>query len=273
MHADPNVDLAGTAHWDRLWAQQPFPPEIDPHSTSVWAYRDRLLHEAIARSLEGRPRGLRLVELGCARSAWLPYFAREFGCRIAGLDYSEIGAAQTAQRLAEDNLACDVRCADLFRPPPDWLGAFDVVSWFGVAEHFRDTTGVIRAAAALLKPGGLMITEIPNMAGINGWLQRTLNKPVYDIHMPLTAAQLALHHHAAGLSVLTSEYVVPLDFGVVEIDGLPPGRVHRALDAALYALRLLGGVAWWLDRRLGPSRPGPVTGSFILVTAEKRADA
>jgi cyclopropane fatty-acyl-phospholipid synthase-like methyltransferase len=34
----------------------------------------------------------RLLEIGCARSAWLPYFAQEFGIDVSGLDYSSKAA-------------------------------------------------------------------------------------------------------------------------------------------------------------------------------------
>jgi SAM-dependent methyltransferase len=219
--------------------------------------------------MQRRPPGQRLVELGCARSAWLPYFAREFSCEIAGLDYSPLGADQTVTRLKASGIPGEVRCGDLFDPPADWIGAFDIVSWFGVVEHFDDTASAVRAAARLLKPGGLMITEIPNMSGLIGWMQRTLNKAVYDIHVPLTARQLAAHHRSAGLDVVSAEYIVPLDFGVVDIEHLPPGAGQRVKDRLLFALRLMAGAVWWLDQRIGPFRPGRLTGGFVLVTAEK----
>lgn len=263
------ADRAGREYWDRVWADQQFPPDIKPRGGSLWQYRDQLLHRSIARAMEGRPSGLRLVELGCARSAWLPYFAREFSTEIAGLDYSPIGVEQTVERLAASGIPGDIRCGDLFDPPADWIGAFDVVCWFGVTEHFDDTTAAVRAAARLLKEGGLMITQIPNMSGLIGWMQRTCNKPVYDIHVPLTAKQLATHHRSAGLNVVSSEYMVPLDFGVVDIEHLPAGLGQRLKAKLLYALRLFAGAVWWLDQRIGPFRPGRLTGAHVLVTAEK----
>jgi SAM-dependent methyltransferase len=266
-----SIDLAGKAHWDQMWEHEAFPPDIDPQSDSIWGHRDRLFHETLQRILANRPKGLSLVELGCARSAWLPYFAREFQCRVSGLDYSALGAQQTGERLREAGIPGEVRCADLFAPPGEWIGAFDLVVWFGVAEHFADTTGAIRAAAALLKPGGLLITEIPNLAGVNGWLQRWLNRPVYDIHVPLSARELAAHHAAADLRVVAADYVVPTDFGVVDIDELPPGPERRLKDWLLYVLRIFGGCVWWLDRRIGPFRPGRLTGGFVIVAAEKPA--
>jgi SAM-dependent methyltransferase len=264
------LDRAGKDHWERMWESEEFPADIDLRSQSVWAHRDQLFHEVFRNVLAGRSAGSNLLELGCARSAWLPYFAREFGFQVAGLDYSELGATQAAERLRAAGISGDIRCADLFDPPADWRDGFDVVAWFGVAEHFQDTTAAIRAAARCLKPGGLLITEIPNMSGVIGWVQRWANKPVYDIHVPLTAPQLAARHAAAGLEVVASSYVVPADFGIVDPEGIPPGVSRSIKKRILYALRLLAGVIWWVDKRVGVWRPGWLTAGFVIVCAEKR---
>lgn len=263
------VDRAGKDYWENVWNHLSFPPDINPRDPKIWAHRDHQFHHFFTERLADLPPGFSLLELGCARSAWLPYFAREFPCRIAGLDYSELGARQSAERLALAGIPADVRCADLFDPPPDWVGAFDVVVWFGVAEHFEDTERAIRAASAYLKPGGLLITEIPNLAGLNGAFQRWLNRPIYDIHVPLDAADLARHHRAAGLEVLDSNYLVPTDFGILNLENHPPGAVYWFKDLSLYALRLLSGCIWWLDRRIGPLKPGRLTSGFVIAAARR----
>jgi SAM-dependent methyltransferase len=268
-------DRAGKDYWDQAWADEEWPPDIDPASPRIWAHRDQVLHREIQRILEQTVPShdrLSVLELGCARSAWLPYFAREFGCRVAGLDYSELGARQAAERLHALGIPGEIRCADLFAPPLDWVGAFDVVVWIGVAEHFENTAAAVAAAAKYLRPGGVLITEIPNLAGLNGWLQRVMHKPVYDIHVPLTAKALAGAHSAAGLEVISSRYLVPTDFGVIDLAGHQPG-VWRALkDRALYPMRLLSGAIWWIDRRFGPLRPRRFTGGFVVTAARRPVD-
>jgi SAM-dependent methyltransferase len=265
-----NQDRAGKEHWDKVWTIADAPPDIDPRNPSLWAHRDQQFHRVFTEVLNPfEKKGGRLLELGCARSAWMSYFAREFGYQVAGLDYSELGVRQTVAALEHANIPADVRCADLFSPPRDWVEAFDVVAWFGVAEHFDDTAGAIRAAAAYLKPGGLLITEVPNMAGAVGWVQKWFNKPIYDIHVPLSASVLAKHHQAAGLDVLASRYAVPTDFGVVNLDDHAPGWMYRIKDRLLYGMRLFSGCVWWLDRRVGPLEPGPLTGGFVITVARK----
>ncbi|CAN5783385.1 hypothetical protein BH24ACI5_BH24ACI5_03140 [soil metagenome] len=268
-----SADRAGKAYWENVWTHLSFPAEIDPRDPNIWAHRDQQFHRFFCDQLAGAGERLSLLELGCARSAWLPYFAREFGCRVAGLDYSELGARQSAERLAESRIAADIRCADLFDPPADWVGHFDVVVWFGVAEHFEDTAAAIRAAAAYVKPGGLLVTEVPNMVGLNGWLQRLINRPIYDIHVPLDLKDLVAHHRTAGLDVVDARYLLFTDFDVLNLENLPRGLARGIKDRLLYALRLLTGCLWWLDRRIGPLRPGRVTGGFVVAAARRPADA
>lgn len=261
-------DRAGKEYWDEAWKSEEFSPDVDPNSRSIWAHRDQLFHRTFKRLIQTPQPSV--LELGCARSAWLPYFANEFNATVAGLDYSAVGAAQARARLRRSGVEGEVRCADLFEPPTDWRTSFDVVVWFGVAEHFDDATSAIRAAAEFLKPGGLLITEIPNMVGCVGLLQRWFNKPVYDIHVPHSREGLSGHHAAAGLEVIYAEYIVPTDFGVVEIQGAPEGPVRAVKEYILYSLRLLTGCVWWLDRRLRLPSPRWTSG-FVMVAARKPA--
>jgi SAM-dependent methyltransferase len=263
-HTEHPDDKCGKDYWDRAWERDDHQSEVvTPDATSIWAHRDQLYHKVIRR-LVGPPAHLSVVEVGCARSAWLPYFAREFHATVAGLDYSALGATQAAARLQQAGIAGDVRCADLFDPPPDWSGAFDLAVWFGVAEHFEETTQAVRAAARLLKPGGLLITQIPNMSGLAGWLQRVCNRPVYDIHVPHTRDGLQAHHAAAGLDVICAEYLVPVDFCVVEMGGAPPGFGTAVKQKVLYGLRLFTGCMWWVDRHVPLPATRALSGSIIV---------
>jgi SAM-dependent methyltransferase len=260
-------DRAGRLYWDHAWEHEDLPDAVNPRSMSVWDHREQMFHGVFADLLRGLVRP-RVLEIGCARSAWLPYFAREFGASVAGLDYSPRGAMQAAEVLRRSGVGGDVRCADLFAAPDDWRETFDVVAWFGVAEHFDDATAAVRAAAAFLKPGGLLITEIPNLAGLNGWLQRTCNRAVYDIHVPHDRDRLASHHRDAGLDVVLARYLLPVDFGVVELGTGEPTRGRAIKERLLYLLRLLTGVVWLVDRRL----PLPTTralSGFILVAGRR----
>ncbi len=59
---------------------------------------------------------------------------------------------------------------------------FDFVFSSGFVEHFIDIKDVINRHVVLLNENGELLILLPNFKGINGWIQKTFNKPSYDIH-------------------------------------------------------------------------------------------
>jgi SAM-dependent methyltransferase len=95
---------------------------------------------------------------------------------------------------------------------------FDVVISFGVLEHFDRTTDCLIAFSRYLKPGGLMITTIPNLCGLNGSIQKIVNRPIFDIHVALDAESLAAAHERMGLRVSSCDYFLLVNFGILNIE-------------------------------------------------------
>ena len=122
----------------RCGRSETLPAPVDPRDKTLSNYVARKFHELFTRVL---PRGhnVRLLEVGCARSRWLPYFAAEHGYEVTGLDYSTMGCEQARQILAAAGVEGRIVEGDLFSPPEDLLEAFDVVISFGLVEHFDDT--------------------------------------------------------------------------------------------------------------------------------------
>src|SRR6478736_1896451 len=171
-----NEDKAGRAYSDAAWNARVPESVVDPRDRRLDNEVNRRFDAWFHRVLAGVSG--RLIEVGCAGSAWLPYFAREHGLTVTGLDYSPRGCEQAEAVLATAGVAGEVVCADLFAPPAAQVGRFDVVFSFGVVEHFTDTTACIRALAALVAPGGRLITVVPNMNGTTGWLQKMVDRAV-----------------------------------------------------------------------------------------------
>lgn len=258
------IDLAGKQHWDGVWTAHQLPAAIDPHSPGASAFVrhfDRVYRKTWP---EGKHHGARFLEIGCGQSAWLPYFAREFGFKVAGVDYSDVGCAQTRAILAREGVAGDIYCANLFEPPETLAGGFDIVYSGGVVEHFEDTAGCIKACARFARPGGTIVTVVPNMTGLIGLLQRLLNRAVYAIHVPLDREALVAAHRAAGLEVRFCDYNTLCNLGLVNIDNWR----QRAFYTVANELRFrLGPVISLLERalpRLGSTRWGA---SYIICVA------
>lgn len=265
-------DLAGRSYWDETWGAGALPPSLDGLQTGWRNHVVRQYHQELSTVFgPSRTQGRRLLEIGCARSAFLPYLARAFGFRVEGLDYSEVGAVQARRILARDGVDGTVTCADMFTPPASMLGAFDVVVSFGVMEHFRDTAEALRAAACFLAPGGLLVTFVPNLAGVMGWVQKRMNPRVYDIHNPLDSRQLGLATEAAGLELLASRYVTSSNWGVLNLTGVesaPFYRVKRRAQQVLCAASIAG---WIVDERLAAVPRTRALSGYVLAVGRKPA--
>jgi 2-polyprenyl-3-methyl-5-hydroxy-6-metoxy-1,4-benzoquinol methylase len=259
-----NRDLAGKDHWDNTERNI----EVDLHAVApsggVRNYAKRRWHDAFELTF-GHMRGQhkRLLELGCGGSAFLPYLAREFGFDVSGVDYSENGCS-LARRMCEVNgVQATIVCADFFESPAELAGSFDAVVSFGVVEHFSDTAKTLACFSRFLKPGGMLLTVVPNMRGVVGAAQKMLCRAVFDIHESVTPERLDEAHRAAGLTIVRNEYFLFANFGVIN-PGERPTPLRRA---AFGVLKAATGLVWAVESLAGPFRPNRTTSPYIWCVA------
>jgi SAM-dependent methyltransferase len=99
-------------------------------------------------------------DIGCGSGFFLAYL-RNNGWQVAGIDSAPEHVEYAQQTLG----LTDVITAQ-------WPGYnpacknYDLVSLIHVLEHLPDPVDGLRAAAAMLKPGGYLLTETPN---VNAW--------------------------------------------------------------------------------------------------------
>lgn len=265
-------DKAGKVYWNQVWTAAPLPLPANPRQTDLDNYVNVRFHEffsEIFSKIETRDKFL--LEVGCARSSWLPYFSQQFGFKIFGLDYSEIGCEQSRRILSNAGVQGEIVCADFFSPPTSLLGKFDVVITFGVVEHFTDTQSCIRALSRFLKLGGLLVTNIPNMVGWIGKIQKTVNRPIYDIHVPLDAELLVNAHRSTGLKVIQCNYFLSTHFGVLNLNGLDPSSLSwKIKEKFLKILLHLSKFVWICEGVFGQMRPNRLLSPYINCLAQKQ---
>jgi cyclopropane fatty-acyl-phospholipid synthase-like methyltransferase len=262
-------DKAGKSYWDALWKHGRTALEVELRGRDLNQYVNRKFHRFFIDTFRAHPTASqRLLEIGCAKSSWLPYFAKEFRFDVVGLDYSEVGCAQARRMLADAGVKGEVICADLFTPPEELLGTFDLVVSFGVVEHFEDTAACLSAFARFLKPGGMLLTSIPNLAGWIGSIQRMVNRRVFDIHVPLDSQALAAGHRPS-LEILSCEYFLTVNWGVINIENWSQ-PFHR-LGTRLRSWASKG--VWILEERVPLVtrllKPNRLTSPYINCVARK----
>ncbi len=260
-------DKAGRNYWDKLWENHPLPPAMDPSGRGLDNYPCRKFHECFQSLFKTFPtRGSKLLEVGCAQSVYLPYFSKYFGFEVSGLDRSEIGCARARTILEREGVTGELCCADLFSPPQHLLESFHVVTSFGVVEHFEDSVECVKAMANFLRPGGRIITIIPNLAGILGTLQKMLARTVYDIHVPLDRERLSTVHKAAGLKLESCEYFLFTNLCILNIESWTKGIGY---DSVTFLLRWISKSFWLAEAFLPFFKPNRWTSPYIQCVAEK----
>lgn len=261
------MDRAGKQYWNNIWLSNDNLDFIDPRLPNLNNYINLCFHKYFLKLFSGLDTSnMKLLEIGCARSKWLPYFAKEYNFEIYGIDYSEVGCEQTIKILSNEGIKGCIVCGDFFSPHPSMLNNFDIVVSFGVAEHFQDTAACIRAFSSFLKPGGIIITNIPNMIGLNGFLQKKLNKKIYDIHIPLSKESLEEAHKNTGLKIIHNDYFLIANFNVVNLYGWK----HNYLYYCIVRLLSWSSKAFWIIQRYFPFlKVNKFTSPYINCIAQK----
>ncbi len=171
------------------------------------------------------------------------YFEHRHGARSFGLDYSPVGCEVGAKNLELAGCTPRIVRGDI-RALPLVRGSFDLVFSAGVVEHFEQYGRLIDALAGLVRPGGQLVTTVPNFAGWIGFARGRQDPETSSMHVRIKKADLRAVYQDAGL--------VDLDIGqfgslrmpyqsLPRIRGLGSGlrgaavATGRVLDKALVA--------------------------------------
>ncbi len=138
-------------HWQRFW-EQAGALSLD----DVYDNDGRVVREIFAR---GDPAGLRILEVGAGTGRDAVVLARA-GAYVVTVDYAVGSLALTvrAARLGEVALR-PVGGDALALPFCD--GSFDLVFHQGLLEHFRAPAQLLAENVRVLRPGGLLVVDVP----------------------------------------------------------------------------------------------------------------
>ena len=206
--------LSSQDYWNGLYAERS--DAIRKRDDYIW-HRFLRLFDTVFEPAPGK----RLLEIGGAMSSYLEMFRSRYGLEVHAMDYSEVGCERTRVALerAGVNLGGEIMCRDFLRDTADLAGTFDYVISFGVVEHFEDPSEVMRIFARMLRPGGTVITEIPNTSGWTFDLMEWVSKDLADMHLRIDKHSMRAFHAQAGLEVLSCEYFGTFNPGMVSKAG------------------------------------------------------
>ena len=167
-----------------------------------------------------------------------------------------------AEALAsEASTAAQVYALDFFDSPPKALekvvylpfsrstslaGKVDFLTCFHVLEHDDDPDAFLQRLTAYLRPGGILIAEVPNVDCVwNGWFGKNSANwyaPFHRVHF--TRNSLSALFRRNGLVVISQEDICGPTFALsfAKVLGVRPNSMLFALAAAMRPLQ------WGLER-------------------------
>ena len=161
-----------------------------------WWHQTRYRAALAALERAGIDRGASLGDVGCGTGGFLRFLRARGYSRLSGFDVSPVALAAAAESGAA------VHAVDLESPFTLAGAPFDALVALDVVEHLTDDAAFLRAAAAALRPRGLLFVIVPAFPHLfSRWDQRLHH------HRRYTRRTLAAVVRAAGLEPLHASYL------------------------------------------------------------------
>jgi SAM-dependent methyltransferase len=210
------------------------------------------LSRLLATSAAARPDGpipvggVSILDVGCGTGAFLDE-ARALGWQTQGIEVS-VYAAQAAQQRG-----LEVRCEPIDRASLRGA-AYDCVTLWDVLEHLCDPAGVLAAAAAAVRPGGVVAVSTGDItslcARISGRRWHLFNLPEHLYFFSRRSLELLMQRSGLRVARIVREvYWSPFSY-----------LIERMLKSALPARRRRS----WLRRTMIPATLWDVLGVYAL---------
>jgi 2-polyprenyl-3-methyl-5-hydroxy-6-metoxy-1,4-benzoquinol methylase len=232
------MDLAGKEFWDSFWRRQ------DGRRFVGLSHFQSQMGTLLSRYAVP---GASVCEIGCGGSTWMPPLAAR-GVDMWGIDYSDVGISLARANLERRGVSAHLIKADVRDVDALPRDRFDVIFSSGFIEHFDDASEVMRGLARAVRPGGVIITLVPNFAGPWGRMQRLVDRELLELHTIYTDATLDAMHLEAGLTVRQAAAFFggfgPLVVNYTRPLGPAPQAVRATFIGAVWTLQQLG--AWTL---------------------------
>lgn len=261
--AAENLDLAGKDYWDNMYAEQ-------PETRATWqpiSYEFRAIEWALLGEIE-RCKPESLLEVGCGNSTWLGYLAKRCGIpHIAGIDYAPEGCRLARKRLETEGVEGDICEMDIFDGEAEHPGQYDFVYSLGLVEHFVDLPDTLRALLSLVRPGGTLFTEIPNLNSVTGLASWAFYPSKFVKHVAYGKRDLVRTYKQLGMVDVRGSLL-----GLTTPQLISSGGERRWLRVPNVLLPLVHGGAEICDRILrltGCYRGVPGLAPFVYVVGRK----
>lgn len=251
-----------------------YPPEYESYTAgsagASWLLRQafRYGHVKRTRFVTRFRRTGRLLDVGCATGEFLGSMRALGGWEVTGVEVNDYAA-----RIARETYGLDVRTGTLEQAAFP-TSQFDVVTMWDVLEHLHEPLASVREIHRILKPDGLLLARVPNLASrdarLFGRFWAGLDAPRHlfvfspaTLRRLLEAGSFRPLAWDSGIGAYTT-FLLSLRFWAAAQER--PSRLRDGLIRLLYhpLLRLLSAPVFYLRGR-------GLNGPSLVVVARKQA--
>jgi len=191
-------------YWDRVWSSSRAAVKRSRDDCPFYGRSGAFTRMALGQL--GDIRGLRVLEVGGGGpNARMLALRKWGGAEITVIDYSATALELVTRYFVVNDEKLDVVEGD-FLTHDFARQRFDLVTHWGVLEHFDDPSGILTRSAQLMAPGGRTLFTMPNMLAWAGVLWRTKAPANWSIHVLHSDAEIAAACEQAGLHLEQSFY-------------------------------------------------------------------
>lgn len=153
--------------------------------------------------------GLKVLDVGCGGGILSESMARA-GAQVTGIDLAEKSLKVARLHSLESGIQVDYRAVPVETLAAEQPGTYDVVTCMEMLEHVPDPASIVRACAALVKPGGWVFFSTLNrnpksfLFAIIGaeYLLKLLPRGTHSYESFIKPSELAAAARQAGLTAL-----------------------------------------------------------------------
>ncbi len=188
----PTGSLTNSEDWSEYYAKR------DLASLEQLSKRETLLDEFFNQHKGS------IFELGCGQSAVLAKASQQ-GWKVGGIDFNAKAIEVLKVFVAQQNGDIDdLVVGDVFEYSTKVFSErFDLLGSYGFLEHFTNPGDILKRWVEVIKPGGMVVTTIPNLFSINGKIFKKFDPEFWEQHVAYTAEDVHEMHLNAGLEPVT----------------------------------------------------------------------
>ncbi|MFZ3069227.1 MAG: class I SAM-dependent methyltransferase [Microgenomates group bacterium] len=204
-------EMTSKSYWNRLYKRERRLPITENLHSLPFLRLNNIFIDKLSKSKK-----IEFFEIGCAPGSWMHYFHTVFGYQVYGLDYTNNAIEISKRNLDYLNIKSTLIKSNILKYKNDIQ--YDVVFSAGFIEHFRGKMldDIIKIHVNLTKPRGLIIIIVPNLNGINKYIQTILDRRVLNIHndevMNLKYFENISKEYK--LKIIFNDYVGGINFGL-----------------------------------------------------------